>query len=73
MYILAPKMYKLAAKMYKLAPEMYILVPKMDKSLPFEKVQPQWQLLYLFFWGCNHNIFLFCQINLNNLFSSDNI
>jgi len=28
---------------------MYILAPKMDKSLPFEKVQPQWQLLYLFF------------------------
>jgi len=25
---------------------MYILAPKMDKSLPFEKVQPQWQLLY---------------------------
>jgi len=24
----------------------------MDKSLPFEKVQPQWQLLYLFFWEC---------------------
>jgi len=22
----------------------------MDKNLPFEKVQPQWQLLYLFFW-----------------------
>jgi len=28
---------------------MYILAPKMDKSLPFEKVQPQWQILYLFF------------------------
>jgi len=28
---------------------MYILAPKMDKGLPFEKVQPQWQLLYLFF------------------------
>jgi len=27
---------------------MDILAPKMDKSLPFEKVQPQWQLLYLF-------------------------
>jgi len=33
---------------------MYILAPKMDKSLPFEKVQPQWQLLYLFyFWLVN--------------------
>jgi len=31
---------------------MYLLAPKMDKSLPFEKVQPQWQLLYLFFWEC---------------------
>jgi len=28
---------------------MYILAPKIDKSLPFEKVQPQWQILYLFF------------------------
>jgi len=39
-------MYILAPKMYILTPEMYIfthlkLVPKMDKSLPFEKVQPQ--------------------------------
>jgi len=34
--------------MYILAPEMDILAPKMDKSLPIEKVQPQWQLLYLF-------------------------
>jgi len=33
---------------------MYILLaPKMDKSLPFEKVQPQWQLLYIFFWEWN--------------------
>jgi len=24
----------------------------MYKSVPFEKVQPQWQLLYLFFWEC---------------------
>jgi len=43
MYILAPKMYILTRKMYLLAHEM-------DKSLLFEKVQPQWQLLYLFFW-----------------------
>jgi len=35
--------------MYTLAPKMYILTPKMDKSLPFEKVQPQWPLLYPFF------------------------
>jgi len=34
---------------------MYILAHKMDKSLPFEKVQPQWQqLLYLFLWVCSH-------------------
>jgi len=38
--------------MYILAPKMYILAPEMDKSVPFEKVQPQWQLLYLFFWEC---------------------
>jgi len=25
------------------------------KSVPFEKVQPQWQLLYLFFWECKCN------------------
>jgi len=24
----------------------------MAKGLPFEKVQPQWPLLYLFFWEC---------------------
>jgi len=42
-------MYLLAPKMYILTPEMYIWTPEMDKSLPFEKVQPQWQLLYLFF------------------------
>jgi len=29
---------------------MSLLAPKMDKRLPFEKVQPQWRLLYLFFW-----------------------
>jgi len=27
---------------------------------------------YFFYSVSNHNIFLFCQINLNNLFSSDN-
>jgi len=43
-------MYTLSHKMYILAPQMYILAPTMDKSLPFEKVQPQWQLLYLCFW-----------------------
>jgi len=41
MYILAPKMYILTPKMYSLAREI-------DESLPFEKVQPQLQLLYLF-------------------------
>jgi len=41
MYILEPEMYILTL-------QMYILAPKMDKSLPFEKVQPQLQLLYLF-------------------------
>jgi len=39
-WTLAPKMYILTLKMY-IAPKMYILAPKMDKSLPFEKVQPQ--------------------------------
>jgi len=51
MYILVPKSPKmdiLAHEMDILAPKMYILAPTMDKSLPFEKVQPQWQLLYLF-------------------------
>jgi len=43
----------LAPEMYILTPKMYLLAPKMDKSLLFEKVQPQWQLLYLFFWECN--------------------
>jgi len=33
---------------------MYLLAPKMDKSLPFEKVQPRCQLLYLFFWEWCH-------------------
>jgi len=42
----------LAPKMYILTLKMCILAPKMDKSVPFEKVQPQWQLLYLFFWEC---------------------
>jgi len=39
-----PEMDKLAPKMYILtlkAPKMYILAHEMDKSLPFEKVQPQ--------------------------------
>jgi len=52
MGILAPKMYILPPKIDILTPKMYILAPKMDKSVPFEKVQPQWQLLYLFFWEC---------------------
>jgi len=43
-------MYILRPKMDILAPEMYILTLKMDKSLPFEKEQPQWQFLYLFFF-----------------------
>jgi len=38
--------------MYLLTPKMYLLAPKMDKSLPFDKVQLQWQLLYPFFWEC---------------------
>jgi len=41
MDILAPKMYISAPKMYTLTLKMYILAPKMDKSFPFEKVQPQ--------------------------------
>jgi len=43
MSILAPKMYILAPKMSKLA-------PKMGKSLPFEKVQPKWQLFSESVW-----------------------
>jgi len=31
-----------------LTQKMYILAPQMDKSLPFEKVQPRWQLSYFF-------------------------
>jgi len=49
MYILAHEMDILGPKMYILSLKMYILVPKMDKSLTFKKVQPQRQLLYLFF------------------------
>jgi len=41
MYILAPKMDISAPKMYILTLKMYILAPEMDRSLPFEKVQPQ--------------------------------
>jgi len=41
---------------------MYILAPKMDKSLPFEKVQTQWQILYLFFF-----------LRVKNLIKSHNI
>ncbi len=29
---------------------MYIFEPNRYKSVPFEKVPPQWQLLYLYFW-----------------------
>jgi len=43
MYILGANMYHLR---YQYAAFGY-------KSVPFEKVQPQWQLLYLFFWECN--------------------
>jgi len=39
----------LTPEMYILAPKIDILATKMDKCLPFEKVQPQWQLLFLFF------------------------
>jgi len=32
---------------------MSLLAHTMDKRFPFEKVQSQWQLLYLFFfWEC---------------------
>jgi len=50
MDILGCKMYILVPKMYILTPKMSLLAPKMDKMLPFEKVQPQWQLLYPFFF-----------------------
>ncbi len=32
---------------------MYIFEPNRYKSVPFEKVPPQWQLLYLYFWECS--------------------
>jgi len=41
MDILPHEMDILVTKMYILPPKMYILTPEMDKSLPFEKVQPQ--------------------------------
>jgi len=41
MYILTLKMYILAPQMYLLTLKMYLLAPKIDKSLPFEKLQPQ--------------------------------
>jgi len=50
MYILAPKMYILAPKIYILAPKCTYYHLKWTKVFPFEKVQPQWWLLYLFFW-----------------------
>ncbi len=31
---------------------MYIFEPNSYKSVPFENVPPQWQLLYLYFWEC---------------------
>jgi len=42
----------LGANMSILSANMYISGANMYKSVPFEKVQPQWQLLYLFFWEC---------------------
>jgi len=41
MYILTPKIDIKPPRMYILAHEMDILTPKMDKSVPFEKAQPQ--------------------------------
>jgi len=41
MFILTLKMYILAPKMYILTPKIYLLAHEMDKSLPFQKVQPQ--------------------------------
>jgi len=41
MFILTLEMYILAPKMYILTPKIYLLAHEMDKSLPFEKVQPQ--------------------------------
>jgi len=41
-------MYILDASMYILGVNMYILGAFGYKSVPFERVQPQWQLLYLF-------------------------
>jgi len=41
MFILTLEMYILAPKMYILTPKIYLLAHEMDKSLPFQKVQPQ--------------------------------
>jgi len=50
MSIVGPNMHILGANMYIVGVNMYILGANMyHKSVPFEKVQPQWQLLYLFF------------------------
>jgi len=66
MYILNVNMSISGANMSILGPNMYILGANMSiswanmyqnaafgyKSVTFEKVQSQWQLLYLFFWEC---------------------
>jgi len=56
MYISGDNMYILGAKMsiswankYILGANMYQYAAFGYKCVPFEKVQPQWQLLYLFF------------------------
>jgi len=46
MFILTLTMYILAPKMYILTPKMYLLAHEMDKSLPFEKEQPQSQFFF---------------------------
>ncbi len=39
-------------KRYILVLKVYIFEPNRYKSVPLEKVPPQWQLLYLYFWEC---------------------
>jgi len=48
MYILTLEMFILTLTMYILAPKMYLLAHEMDKSLPFEKVQPQSQIFFFY-------------------------
>ncbi len=43
--------------LYTLSTNMYQNWPFRYKHVPFEKVPPQWQLLYLYFWECMLHLF----------------